>query len=235
MGMLVIKLADKNIYRLHPLFVMVSIRWLGHSCFRIRNEEGISLIIDPHDGHSLGLKPPDEKGEIILITHDHFDHNQYRNVEREGSQIIRDAGVYSYGGYEIRGFDAFHDDSGGKKRGNVVVFSICTDGMKMSHLGDLGHQPGTVLRDALAGTDILFLPVGGYYTIDAQGAWSVIDAIKPRVVVPMHYGVGGLSLRLDPLDRFLSVRDTEKTSVGNEIDLLREDLPERTEVWIFSL
>lgn len=212
---------------------MVSIRWLGHSCFRIKNEEGTDLIIDPHDGHSLGLKPPDETGDIILITHDHFDHNQYKAVQKDSSKIIREAGEYNIRGYNIKGFNAFHDECGGKKRGNIVIFSIVTEGIKMSHVGDLGHQPDNALCTALSNTDILFLPVGGYYTIDAHGAWEVVDTIKPKVVVPMHYGFGGLSLRLDPVEKFID--EKERNSVGNEINILKEDLPEQTEVWIFSL
>jgi L-ascorbate metabolism protein UlaG (beta-lactamase superfamily) len=193
------------------------------------------MIIDPHDGHSIGLKTPDEKGDIILITHDHFDHNQYRIVQKEGSKIIREAGEYSLDGYEIKGFNAFHDDENGKKRGNIVIFSIVTEGMRIVHAGDLGHMPDSDLCAALYGADILLLPVGGHYTIDASGAWGVVDCIEPKVVVPMHYGVGGLSLRLDSVENFLNKKDVEWAAVGNEIYVLKEDIPEKMEVWVFSL
>jgi len=92
---------------------MVSVRWLGHSCFRIKNGE--SIIIDPHDGHYLGLKPPDEKGDIILVTHDHTDHNQYKVVQKDGSRIIREAGRVRIGDVNIDGFNAFHDNQSGKR------------------------------------------------------------------------------------------------------------------------
>jgi len=214
---------------------MVAIRWLGHSCFRIKNNSGTTMIIDPHDGHSIGLKTPDEKGDIILITHDHFDHNQYRIVQKEESKIVREACECSLDGYEIKTFNAFHDDENGKKRGNIVIFSITTEGIRVVHAGDLGHKPDSDLCAALYGADILFLPVGGHYTIDASDAWRVVDCIEPKVVVPMHYGVGGLSLRLDPVENFLDKRDVEWSAVGNEIYIQKDDMPEKMEVWVFSL
>lgn len=212
---------------------MVSVRWLGHSCFRIKNEE--SIIIDPHDGHYLGLKPPDERGDIILVTHDHTDHNQYKVVQKEGSRIIREAGRIRIGNIEIEGFNAFHDNQSGKKRGDVVIYSLEVEGIRMCHMGDIGHQLNAELSEHLRGTDILFIPVGGTYTVDADGAWNIVDSVKPRVVVPMHYMVGGLSLRIDPVERFLEARDVERSMVGNEIKLTKDDLPEKLEIWVFSL
>ena len=226
---------------------MISIRWLGHSCFRIREGSstapyknttdlsGKSIIIDPHDGHSLGLKPPEESGDIILITHDHFDHNCYRVVQKSDSVVIREAGEQMIGPLTIAGYPAHHDNIGGKKRGDIIIYTIKVGGMKLCHLGDVGHDLGDDLVEKLASPDVLFIPVGGYFTIDAATAWRIVDELQPKVVVPMHYKIGGLSLHLDPIDNFLGMKETEKIMVGNEISFEVEDLPEKMELWVFSL
>ena len=212
---------------------MISIRWFGHSCFRIGN--GKNIIIDPHDGHSLGLKPPDEKGDIILITHDHFDHNCYRVVQKSDSIIMNEVGEKTVDSIKIEGFPAYHDPVEGKKRGGIVVYSLEVDGIKMCHLGDIGHQIGEELEKNLSSTDILFIPVGGYFTINADEAWEIVEKLKPKAIVPMHYKLGGLSLRLDPLDKFTVNREDDVTMVGNEIKLEKSDLPTDPEIWVFSL
>jgi Predicted Zn-dependent hydrolases of the beta-lactamase fold len=212
---------------------MVSIRWFGHSCFRIG--DGKSIVVDPHDGHSLGLKPPNEKGDIILITHDHFDHNCYRVVQKSDSTIVNGAGERIIGSIKIEGFPAYHDAVEGKQRGGIVVYCLELDGIKMCHLGDIGHPIDGDLEKKLSSTDILFLPIGGHFTIDADGAWGIVEKLKPKVVIPMHYKIGGLSLRLDPLENFTVGREDDVTTVGNEIQIERSDLPEEFEIWVFSL
>ena len=116
------------------------IRWHGHSCFEITNE--ITLVTDPHDGKSIGLPTPDVTGDIILVSHDHYDHNGIRSVEKEESIVIRDESEKTVLDVQIRGVRSFHDEHHGKKRGENIIYTFSMDDISFCHLGDLGHELG---------------------------------------------------------------------------------------------
>ena len=213
---------------------MLKIRWHGHACFEIRN--GKTIVIDPHDGKSIGIKIPQVEGDIILITHDHYDHNSYKTVEKKGTKIIR-VGNRTIEGIKIQSLHAFHDEDGGEKRGEMNLYKIHMDNLQLCHLGDLGHILDDSSLRKMGEVDILFIPVGGNFTIDAPQALAMITAIRPRVAVPMHYKIGGLSLPIDRIDTFLTLAEKKYDiqHVDNEIDMNEDDLPDETEIWVFSL
>lgn len=139
-------------------------------------------------------------------------------------------------GIKILSLKTFHDDSQGSKRGDNLLFKFTLGNIKFCHLGDLGHVPDEGILKQLGDVDILFVPVGNVFTIGPTQAWKVIKAIKPNVAIPMHYRVGGLSLSIKPVEPFLEIADVNSVvRVGNEMDLEREDLPEKFEVWVFTL
>ena len=210
------------------------IRWHGHSCFEI-SDENITLVTDPHDGKSIGIKPPIVKADIILVSHDHFDHNSTRTVEGPNSEIIKESKEPSdVSGVAIRSVATCHDDMDGEKRGFNNIFHFKVNGINFCHLGDLGHIIDDPLVEQLKPIDILFIPVGDVFTINAASAWKVLEKLKPRIVIPMHYRVGGLSLSIKPVDDFLE-NAKRIQRVGNEIDFEPEDLPDELQVWVFSL
>ncbi|RLF50469.1 MAG: Zn-dependent hydrolase [Thermoplasmata archaeon] len=206
------------------------IRWHGHACFEISN--GKVIVIDPHDGVSIGIAPPKAKADIILITHDHFDHNQARIVEKEGSKII-DKGEIN--GIKIKSYVAYHDKERGAARGEIKIFKIEYNGIKFCHLGDLGHILDDDLINEIGEIDLLFIPVGGVFTINAKEAWELCRKMDAKVIVPMHYKIEGLSLPIDTIDKFLEIVNYEIRHVANEIEIEKEDLPKNKEVWVFSL
>ncbi len=212
----------------------MKIRWHGHSCFEIAN--GKTLVTDPHDGKSIGIKPPDVTADIVLKSHDHFDHNAVRLVKGSDVKVVDKSAPTNIEGVDIYGVDTFHDEDRGAKRGTNIIFKFEIDGVKFCHLGDLGEilTPEHVAK--IGDVNILFCPVGGTFTIDAGGAWKVINMIKPKIIVPMHYRVGGLSLSIAPIDGFMErVSGQPVTKVGNEVEFTKEDLPENQEIWVFSL
>ena len=176
------------------------LRWHGHACFELQS--GFTLVVDPHDGRSLGLSPPSASADLVLVSHDHFDHNQSRNVRGLRARVIDTAGRHQFQECEIQGIPAFHDEEQGAKRGEVVLFRFTMGGIDFLHAADLGHFPAEQL-DAMQGCDLLFLPVGGVFTIDSAMAWRVAQAVAPRVVVPMHYRYGSLTLAIDEVQPFL--------------------------------
>ncbi len=208
------------------------IRWHGHACFEIAND--ITVVTDPHDGRSIGIKPPQVKADLALVSHDHFDHNSVKTVSKATTKIISSPGKYEKFGIKVRGILAYHDNAGGERRGEITIFNFNINNINFCHLSDLGHIPTSKQIEDIGDVDILFVPIGDVFTIGAQDAWKTIKLLKPKVAIPMHYRVGGLSLSIQPLDPFLTNADKVE-KVGNEIDFEPEDIPEQFEVWVFSL
>jgi len=212
---------------------MLQIRWHGHACFEITND--VTLVTDPHDGKSIGIPAPSVTGDIILVSHDHYDHNSVKTVGKEDSKVITDERKKNISNVEIRGVESFHDEDQGAKRGENIVYKFVMDGVKFCHLGDLGHEIDDETVQKIGDVDILFVPIGGTFTVDDKQAWNVINKIKPKIIVPMHYKIGGLSLPIAGIDPFLEQANCKVIHVGNEIDIEKEDLPTELEIWTFTL
>ncbi|MEM2636837.1 MAG: MBL fold metallo-hydrolase [Candidatus Korarchaeota archaeon] len=206
---------------------MVEIEWFGHACFAVKMA-GKTIVIDPHDGTSLGLPEPNVKADIVLITHHHFDHeNGLRLVKKSGAVVIDSTGKREINGIKIEGVETYHDEMKGKERGKVNAFVIEGEGIKIAHLGDIG-----VVDVNLPAVDVLMVPVGGKYTIDAKQAKTLVERVNPRVIIPMHFKIKGLNLPIAGPDEFVSKFANVK-SVGKKVEF--SSLPKTQEVWLFSL
>ena len=212
---------------------MLEIRWHGHSCFEISNE--VTVVTDPHDGKSIGIPTPFVKADIVFVSHDHFDHNSTKTVSDEKTIIISEKRKRTIHNINIRGMQTYHDTCQGEKRGENIVFIFTIEQITFAHLGDLGHLLDEKQIQSLGSIDILFIPVGGTYTLDGEKAGELIKKIQPRIVVPMHYKIEGLSLPLAQVDDFLSKTNYDVIKVGNQIDIEHEDLPKNPEIWVFTL
>ena len=212
---------------------MIKIRWHGHACFEISN--GKTLVIDPHDGASIGIAPPKAKADIVLITHEHFDHNQSRIVSKEDAIVVKES--RNIDGIEIKTFKAYHDKEEGRKRGEINMFKIKYDFLTLLHVGDLGHILSEKNIEEIGKLDILFIPVGGVFTIDAKEAFELSDKIDTKIIIPMHYKIEGLSLPIERIDNFIEFvgKKFPIRHVANEIEIEKEDIPDKKEIWIFSL
>ena len=210
----------------------MKIIWHGHSCFEVSDK--VTVVIDPHDGKSLGIKTPSVRADILLISHDHFDHNCSRIVKGD-FVTLREPGKKELKGVKVQGLPAYHDDAEGTKRGKVTLFRFEIGGIRFCHCGDLGQDLSDQQVQALGKVDVLFVPVGGVFTLDGAGAQRLVDRLQPKVVVPMHFRIGGLSLSIQTVDGFLAgIPENKVRRVGNEVELEKEDLPEDTEYWVFS-
>jgi L-ascorbate metabolism protein UlaG (beta-lactamase superfamily) len=212
---------------------MLLIRWHGHSCFEISNTT--TIVTDPHDGKSIGIPTPTVSADIILISHNHYDHNSVKTVEKEGTKIITDGRKRTIENIIIKGFQSHHDKSQGEKRGENIMYKFVVDDVSFAHLGDLGHTLDEKTAECFEQIDIIFIPVGGTYTIDAVDAWNVVQKIKPKIIIPMHYKFEGLSIPISTVDEFLEKSPFQILRVGNEIDIEKNELPEEPEVWVFTL
>lgn len=206
--------------------------WHGHSCFEIK--DSVTVVTDPHDGKSIGIKTPLVRADIVLVTHDHFDHNCVRIVKGDPS-VVRDPGERLLKGVKINGLSTFHDMESGARRGRNIVYRFDMDGIRFCHCGDLGHELTDEQVRAIGPIDVLFIPVGGVFTIDGTQARALIAKLRPRVAVPMHFRWGGLSISVHTIEPFLEgLPEDAVVRVGNEVDFSREDLPPSTEYWVFS-
>ncbi len=215
---------------------MVKITWHGHACFQITTPDSKIIVIDPHDGYSIGLKPPKVKADIILVTHDHFDHNAIDIVKKPSSIIVKEyIGEKEINGIRITGVKVYHDRHRGKFRGEIAAYKIGVDGILIVHLGDLGHILEDQQVSLLKPVDVLMIPIGGTYTIEPYEAVEVIKQLQPKIVVPMHYWIPGITLPLKTIDDFLGyVKYRVKRIEGNSFEVSKETLPEETVIKVLK-
>ncbi len=205
----------------------MEIKYHGHSCFEIKNKN-ITAITDPYS-EEVGLKLPKLKANIVTVSHDHYDHNNISAIDRANSEkevfVVNNPGGYEVEGVLIEGIASFHDDKEGEERGTNTIFNIKMGDITLCHLGDLGTKLTDVQTDEIDGVDILFVPVGGIYTIDAKTAADVVNKIEPRIVIPMHYKTEGLKIELEGVDKFIKEMGMEAEKMDT-LKIEKKDLPQ---------
>ena len=194
----------------------MTIKWFGQSFFKInvKNTKGedVVIAIDPYN-KDYGLKVPTKFGaDIALVTHDHKDHNNLSIIKGTNFSpkpfIIFGPGEYEIKEIMIYGIPAYHDDQQGAERGENTIYLINAENMWLAHLGDLGQKTLTDKQlEKLEGTDIIMIPTGGTFTINAKEATKIISQIEPRIIIPMHYNLPGLKFKnktkLDDVNKFI--------------------------------
>ncbi len=194
---------------MEPSPLNMTISWYGHSCFRIEAKEGpstgsgqVSILIDPFS-KDIGLRPPKIKDDIILVSHQHYDHNNTDDANPEAF-IISTPGEFEKRGVMIKGILSYHDKTEGRERGINTIYVIKSEDINICHLGDFGQDQITNEQiEAIGDVDILMIPVGGNYTINAKEAVDVISHIEPKIIVPMHFKLPGLTVDIDEPEKFM--------------------------------
>ena len=208
---------------------MLTFEWYGQACFKIENS--LVMITDPHNGKTVGLNPPPTNvADLVTISHGHHDHASGRDlVSRGGSVIIEKPGSYVKKGIKITGIDSYHDREKGAERGENAIFVFEMEGVRICHLGDLGHLLDESYIEKIDSVDVLLIPVGGNYTIDGKEAVETIEQLSPQVVIPMHYKVGGLTVDISGPEEFLSeIAPEYKVKEMERLEL--DELPEIKQV-----
>lgn len=167
----------------------MDIIYLGHSSFHLKGKDA-SVVTDPFDPESVGFRFPKTAATIVTSSHDHADHNKVEEVSGV-KKVISGPGEYEIEGISIIGIPSFHDGKKGEERGKNTIYVFEIEEVRICHLGDLGHKLTEETVNTISDVDVLLVPVGGHFTIDAKLAAEVTRAIDPRIIVPMHYKVPG--------------------------------------------
>lgn len=211
----------------------MDIYWYGQSMFKIKGKAA-TVILDPFDPEHTGLKLPKEMvADVVLSSHSHGDHNNVGAVEGT-PLVVTGPGEYEKLGVTINGIATFHDASTGSERGRNTVYNLLIDGVNLVHLGDLGHPLTEDQVSQIGDTDILLIPVGSVYTIDAEIAAKVVAQLEPRVVIPMHFKIPGLKFELDELDLFLKEMGSEGVEPVAKLSITKDKLPEEINVVVLN-
>ena len=205
----------------------MKIQYLGHSCFYFESNTGVSVLTDPYTKVGYEL-PSGLQADVVLTSHGHFDHNYVQVVSTEC--IVKEAGDRERFGVQIKGIDSFHDPLLGALRGKNVIFKFALDGITFCHLGDLGEPCSEELLARIGKVDVLLIPVGGTYTIDATQAHEYVQKIAPKAVIPMHYKPSDGALDITSADEFLSFYDEKRVQriVNGEMELSLDNFTEET-------
>ena len=210
------------------------ITYYGHSSFLVEAQDGTRIILDPYrhgafDG-ALRYKPIDEPADVVLASHEHDDHGATDTIPGR-PQIFVHPVAAKVGGVQILGIEVDHDEAGGSKRGKNTIVVLDDSDLRLAHLGDLGHPLEGDTVKKIGPVDILLVPVGGFFTIDHKEAAAVVEALAPRVVLPMHYKTDEVDFPIVPVDQFLATQTTVRHETGATLELTKATLPnQRTTV-----
>ncbi|MGD0576875.1 MAG: MBL fold metallo-hydrolase [Candidatus Staskawiczbacteria bacterium] len=207
---------------------MAKIYWAGQSCFQISvstsKDHSADIVIDPYD-EKIGLKLPNLSADIVLVTHNHFDHNNVKAVKGEPF-VIDGPGEYEVKEVFINGIPSFHDDKEGKERGQNTIYVIEAEDLRFCHLGDLGQKLLTDEQlERIDAIDVLMIPVGGGPTIDSSTAQKIISQIEPRIVIPMHYKLPKLNMEFDDVSKFLKTMGKPSVAPQDKFVVKTSTLP----------
>ncbi|MBI2942146.1 MAG: MBL fold metallo-hydrolase [Chloroflexi bacterium] len=210
---------------------MMEVVWIGHSCFRLRGREAV-VVTDPFQkmpGYTLGRLTAD----IVTVSHRHAGHDNAAAVGGN-PRVVAGPGEYEIKGVFITGVQTAHDAEGGKKRGRNTAYLVEMEDLVVCHLGDLGHALTTEQVEAMSKVAVLLIPVGAGSTIGASTAAEVISLIEPKIVVPMHYRVDGVTSHLDPVDKFCRELGVKQADAIPKLSVAPSSLPEEVQVVILE-
>ena len=212
----------------------MKVQWLGHASFLITSDSGLRVITDPYaPDERLTYGPIDETADIVTVSHGHSDHANVAAVKGR-PEVVSSKGRHHVKGINIVGVPTFHDDRKGSQRGSNIVFCMSVDGVNVCHLGDLGHPLSWDQAREMGQVDVLLLPVGGYYTIDASVATQVCQRIEPRVIIPMHFHNPKCDFPIADAEPFLAGKQNVRRLDSSEVELHQETLPAETEIIVLK-
>ncbi|MDH7481969.1 MAG: MBL fold metallo-hydrolase [Armatimonadota bacterium] len=215
----------------------MKIQWLGHSCFLLVASDGTKIIMDPYESNAFGggLKYERIKiaPDIVTVSHSHADHGYVEGLPNH-FEVVSDVGEKQIRGISIKGIKSYHDKERGTVRGNNIIFVVEVDGIRVCHLGDLGHVLSADQVNEIGAVDILLIPVGGYYTIGPEEASAVVDQLNPKVVIPMHFKTPKVEFPIVGVDEFLRGKQNVRRFDSSEFEITKDTLPAERQIVVLK-
>ncbi|MFA5399173.1 MAG: MBL fold metallo-hydrolase [Dehalococcoidia bacterium] len=212
----------------------MKIKWFGQSCFLLTAGDGTRLLMDPFKSDShLSYKQVNEKVDLVTVSHEHADHNCTDALPGK-PEIVKGSVDMAIKGVKVRGIDVLHDDAGGKKLGANTVYCAMIDGIRICHLGDLGHRLLEKQLASIGKVDVLLVPIGAVFTIDVEAANAICEDIKPRIAIPMHYKTDRCQFLQWNAEDFVKGKSKVRRIAGSELEILSHNLPTEFEVVVLQ-
>jgi L-ascorbate metabolism protein UlaG (beta-lactamase superfamily) len=209
----------------------MEITWYGHACFRLKSR-GATVVTDPYD-KTLGLSLPHPKADIVTVSHNTPHHNYVAGVKGD-FMVINSPGEYEIKGVFVTGIH-MTSPKNAKSPTQNKVFVIYMEDINLCHLGDLAYVPTQKQVEDMGNIDVLLIPVGGQNALNAAQAAEVISLIEPYIVIPMHYKLPGLTIKLDPASKFLKEMGITKADTVDTLKLTRTNFTEETQVVLLEV
>jgi L-ascorbate metabolism protein UlaG (beta-lactamase superfamily) len=217
--------------------VHMDIKYFGHSSFFIKSKDA-RLVTDPFNSEMLGFRFPKTEADIVTVSHDHKDHNNIEAISNN-PLIINMPGEYEKNGIRIFGYPSFHDKKKGSERGENVLFKIEAENISLLHCGDLGEMPDDKLLDEIGEVDILFVPVGGVWSLNSGEAVTFVKKIEPSIIIPMHYRTSKHDPKqfgtLAHVEEFLKKMGSESIQPITKLTVKKEDLQDEMKVVVMDV
>ena len=213
------------------------IRYLGHSAFELRLDDQRKIVFDPYEAGSydgaVGFDQITGKYDIAVVSHDHPDHASAR-VTASAENVVDKAGERDLGGVRIGSYSTFHDETSGSERGKNLVSIVEAEGLRIAHLGDLGHIVDVGELPELEGVDVILIPVGGHFTIDAGTAALIVERFRPKITIPMHFKTEKLGFPIATVDDFTALMDNVEVAGGSELEISHDTLSGASKVVVLD-
>jgi L-ascorbate metabolism protein UlaG (beta-lactamase superfamily) len=212
----------------------MKITWLGHSAFLFETQ-GLKIVTDPydHNDNRIGYGSITIPIDIATISHNHADHNYVKEL-RGNPKTVKGSGTFDVKGISFTGIETYHDPTKGSQRGSNTIFVIRAEGINLCHAGDLGHTLSRDKIEAIGPVDILLIPVGGFYTVDAAEATKVMEDLEAKLVIPMHFKTEVLDFPITGVDPFLKGKSNVRREGSAEIEVTKQTLPGKREIVVLE-
>ena len=212
----------------------MEITWLGHSCFRITERGGTTVLCDPYDSREIGYKPLKMKAEIITISQDSKDQNYMKGIKGD-PYIIDGPGEYEIGGVFITGLRTDQKRKKSQPPTINTLYLIEYNGINIIHVGDMQQAPTQNEVESLGPVHIALIPVGGAGSLNAAKASDVISLFEPNIVIPMRYETPLSKVELDPIGKFLKEMGLSQVDTEPSLKVTNtSNLPEDTRVIVLD-
>lgn len=211
----------------------MKISWLGHASFLIETSQGTKLVTDPYESGAysgaVGYAPIEIVPDVVTVSHSHADHGYVKDFT--SSTIVDERGAVTVKDIEIEGIPSYHDKQRGSARGGNIIFKIKADGITLVHFGDLGTLD--IDYEKVQSSDVALIPVGGTFTLDSEEATKLVEKIKPRIVIPMHFKTAKLKFDIDSVEPFLNGKTLVEKSMKS-IEVTKDTLPLSTKIVVLD-